>query len=67
MPLTFAGFTASQGPEWLTVLTAYLGRGQPAFMIIYAALIMFFAFFYNALCVPLAAGVLYPLLGLCGY
>ena len=48
MPLTFAGFTASQGPEWLTVLTAYLGRGQPAFMIIYAALIMFFAFFYTA-------------------
>ena len=48
MPLTFAGFTASQGPEWLTILTAYLGRGQPAFMIIYAALIMFFAFFYTA-------------------
>ena len=48
MPITFAGFTASQGPEWLTVLTAYLGRGQPMFMIIYAALIMFFAFFYTA-------------------
>ena len=48
MPLTFAGFTASQGPEWLSTLTAYLGRGQPAFMIIYAALIMFFAFFYTA-------------------
>ncbi len=48
MPITFAGFTASQGPEWLTTLTAYLGRGQPAFMIIYAALIMFFAFFYTA-------------------
>ncbi len=48
MPLTFAGFTASQGPEWLTTLTAYLGRGQPGFMIIYSALIMFFAFFYTA-------------------
>jgi Cu+-exporting ATPase len=24
---------------------------------------LFFAFFYNVLCVPLAAGVLYPLLG----
>ena len=48
MPLTFASFTASQGPEWLSTLTAYLGRGQPAFMIIYAALIMFFAFFYTA-------------------
>ena len=48
MPVTFAGFTASQGPDWLATLTAYLGRGQPAFMIIYAALIMFFAFFYTA-------------------
>ena len=48
MPATFAGFTASQGPEWLTTLTAYLGRGQPGFMIIYSALIMFFAFFYTA-------------------
>ena len=48
MPATFAGFSASQGPEWLTTLTAYLGRGQPGFMIIYAALIMFFAFFYTA-------------------
>ena len=48
MPVTFAGFTASQGPEWLSTLTAYLGRGQPGFMIIYAALIIFFAFFYTA-------------------
>ncbi len=48
MPATFAGFAASQGPEWLTTLTAYLGRGQPGFMIIYSALIMFFAFFYTA-------------------
>ncbi len=48
MPVTFAGFSASQGPEWLSTLTAYLGRGQPAFMIIYAALIIFFAFFYTA-------------------
>ena len=48
MPAAFAGFSASQGPEWLTTLTAYLGRGQPGFMIIYAALIMFFAFFYTA-------------------
>ena len=48
MPITFAGFSAAEGPEWLTILTAYLGRGQPAFMIIFASLIMFFAFFYTA-------------------
>ncbi|MGR3344834.1 MAG: preprotein translocase subunit SecY, partial [Paracoccaceae bacterium] len=42
------GFTVSQGPEWLMTLTAYLGRGQPIFMALYAALIVFFAFFYTA-------------------
>ncbi len=48
MPMTVAGFSAAQGPEWLTVVTAYLGRGQPVFMLIYGALIVFFAFFYTA-------------------
>ena len=48
MPITVAGFSAAQGPEWLTVITAYLGRGQPVFMLIYGALIVFFAFFYTA-------------------
>ncbi len=48
MPITVAGFSAAQGPEWLTVVTAYLGRGQPMFMLIYGALIVFFAFFYTA-------------------
>ncbi len=48
MPITVAGFSAGQGPEWLGVITAYLGRGQPLFIIIYAALIIFFAFFYTA-------------------
>ncbi|MEE8279963.1 MAG: preprotein translocase subunit SecY [Alphaproteobacteria bacterium] len=49
MPITVAGFSAAQGPEWLTVITAYLGRGQPVFMLIYGALIVFFAFFYTAI------------------
>ncbi|MCH9053464.1 MAG: preprotein translocase subunit SecY [Proteobacteria bacterium] len=48
MPVTFAGLTVSQGPEWLITLTAYLGRGQPIFMALYGALIVFFAFFYTA-------------------
>ena len=48
MPITVASFSAAQGPEWLTVVTAYLGRGQPMFMLIYGALIVFFAFFYTA-------------------
>jgi preprotein translocase subunit SecY len=48
MPVTVAGFSAGQGPEWLTFITSLLGRGQPLFIIIYASLIIFFAFFYTA-------------------
>ena len=38
MPVTTAGFSAGQGPEWLTLVTAYLGRGQPLFLLLYASL-----------------------------
>ena len=48
LPITVAGFTASSGPGWLTDVTAMLGRGQPLYLFIYAALIIFFAFFYTA-------------------
>ncbi len=49
MPLTVAGFSGAQGPEWLTEITAYLGRGQPVFLALYIAMIVFFAFFYTAI------------------
>jgi preprotein translocase subunit SecY len=49
MPLTAAGFSGSGGPEWLTMVTAYLGRGQPLFLVIYISLIVFFAFFYTSI------------------
>jgi preprotein translocase subunit SecY len=48
MPLTLISFQAGQGPEWLTSVAAYLGHGQPLYLFIYAALIVFFAFFYTA-------------------
>ena len=49
MPVTVIGFSAAgQGPEWLTTVTAYLGRGQPLYLAIYISLIVFFAFFYTA-------------------
>jgi preprotein translocase subunit SecY len=48
MPLTLISFQAGQGPEWLTTVAAYLGHGQPLYLFIYAALIVFFAFFYTA-------------------
>lgn len=48
-PLTLASFTNVQenGGFWADVVTA-LGHGQPLFMFLYAALILFFSFFYTA-------------------
>ncbi|MBX2806585.1 MAG: preprotein translocase subunit SecY [Hyphomicrobiales bacterium] len=48
-PATIAGFSGGTGPEWLNTVTALLGPGQPLFLIIFAALIAFFAFFYTAI------------------
>ena len=50
MPVTLIGFSAAgQGPDWLTTVTAYLGRGQPLYLAIYISMIVFFAFFYTAI------------------
>jgi preprotein translocase subunit SecY len=49
VPITIANFTAGQGPEWLTTVTALLGNGQPLHIALYVAGIVFFAFFYTAL------------------
>lgn len=49
LPVTILGFSAAgQGPEWVGTLSAWMGRGQPAYLLIYVALIVFFAFFYTA-------------------
>ena len=50
IPATITGFQAAgQTPGWLGTVTAYLGHGQPLYMLTYAALIAFFAFFYTAI------------------
>ena len=49
LPLTVANFSGGQGPEWLATVNALLGRGQPAFLLIYVSMIVFFAFFYTAI------------------
>ena len=41
--------TADGGSSWLLSLNALLGRGQPLYLLIYIALIVFFAFFYTAI------------------
>ncbi|HJP21313.1 MAG TPA: preprotein translocase subunit SecY [Alphaproteobacteria bacterium] len=48
LPMTVANFGAAGGPDWLTSITALLGRGQPLYLGLYTAGIVFFAFFYTA-------------------
>ncbi len=48
MPVTVAQFAAAGGPEWLQTFNTYMGRGQPLYLALYTALIVFFAFFYTA-------------------
>ncbi|GAB2183019.1 preprotein translocase subunit SecY [Roseibium sp. LAB1] len=49
VPATIGGFSQGSGNEWLTYITAALGHGQPLFMVFYAAMIVFFCFFYTAI------------------
>jgi preprotein translocase subunit SecY len=49
MPATMASFGGAGGSEWLGVVSAWLGRGAPLFLLIYVGLIVFFAFFYTAI------------------
>jgi preprotein translocase subunit SecY len=48
LPTTFASFTGQGGPDWMVDITASLALGQPLHLILYSALIIFFAFFYTA-------------------
>ena len=50
LPATVAGFAdTSRLPGWASATLASLGHGQPLYMILYASLIVFFAFFYTAI------------------
>jgi preprotein translocase subunit SecY len=56
LPATMAGFANAQGgqgsgwwAETLQIIQAYLGHGQPGFIVLYAVLIIFFCFFYTAI------------------
>ncbi len=49
-PATLLGwFGSAEGMNWLKDVAATLSPGQPIYVMIYAALIMFFCFFYTAL------------------
>ncbi|HSU05250.1 MAG TPA: SecY family transport protein, partial [Acetobacteraceae bacterium] len=47
IPATVAGFSGG-GSGWLAFLSEQLGHGTPLYMIMYAAMIIFFSFFYTA-------------------
>lgn len=50
LPTTIASFSqASGGTGILSTMATYLAHGRPLFMILYAALIIFFCFFYTAI------------------
>lgn len=49
MPLSAANLSGAGGPEWLTWVTANLGRGSVLYLGLYSALIAFFAFFYTGI------------------
>ena len=49
LPLTVANFSAGKGPDWFNSIVALLGHGKPLFLILYAALIVFFCFFYTSI------------------
>ncbi|AZO08122.1 MULTISPECIES: preprotein translocase subunit SecY [unclassified Mesorhizobium] len=50
LPATVAGFSQTTNlPTWASAILASLGHGQPLYMAFYAAMIVFFAFFYTAI------------------
>jgi preprotein translocase subunit SecY len=51
LPLTVAGFYGSSAgaPTWLQTVMTYVGHGKPLYIVLYCALIVFFAFFYTAI------------------
>ncbi len=52
LPTTYASFNAANMPGWLSTIVTFLSRGQPLYMLLYATLIFFFAFFYTSVVMP---------------
>ena len=49
IPATVAGFSGQAGdPGWLGAIGQALAHGQPLYMVAYAAMIIFFSYFYTA-------------------
>jgi preprotein translocase subunit SecY len=48
-PTTIATFNAQSAPDWLQTVVAYIGPGQPLYLILYGLMTVFFAFFYTSI------------------
>jgi preprotein translocase subunit SecY len=48
IPATISGFSGGAAGGWLGTIGNALGRGQPLYMLVYAAMIIFFSYFYTA-------------------
>lgn len=49
LPMTVANFSAGSDEGVMATISSYLAHGQPLYMLFYAALIIFFAYFYTAI------------------
>jgi preprotein translocase subunit SecY len=49
MPMTLANFNAQSIPGWLQTIVTYISHGSPLYLTLYAALIIFFSFFYTSI------------------
>ncbi len=49
LPLTIVGFSGADGGDFTATIAQYLQHGQPVYMALYGALILFFCFFYTAI------------------
>jgi len=48
MPTTLATFAGADSTGIASTIAAYMGRGQPLYMIFYAVMVVFFAYFYTS-------------------
>jgi len=49
LPLTIVGFAGADGGDLTAIISRYLAHGQPLYMALYGALIIFFCFFQTAI------------------
>ena len=49
LPNTMSAFGAGSSNEIFLMISSYLGRGQPLYLMLYAFMIIFFAFFYTGI------------------